>query len=192
MFIKENFWVGVKGGLVEEKHYLCMRESVWFYLFLLLKQTALNESGEGVVNYGHPMTRSDIQDATGFHERRIEDWIDRLRRTGYIRTESRNKEGLIFFIQFAKNKTKRPTRKNVPVEAAPTHNNGTVPLERASQPTQEKRVTLVGGSPIPKDLSYLNKDAAIAVKNLSREKRIPTPKSWEQQKAELRQKGLLQ
>ena len=190
MFIKENFWVGAKGGLLEEKHYLCMRESVWLFLFLLLKQTGINEAGEGIVNHGHPMTRDYIQEETGFHERRVEDWINRLRRTRYIRTESRKNEGLIFFVLEAKHKTKA-SRYNVPLKAEVSRSNGSVPSLRASQSIEEKRVSLVGGSPIPKSLSYYNKDAASAVNKLSREKQIPKPKTWEQQKAELRQRGLM-
>lgn len=34
-----------------------------------------------------------------------------------------------------------------------------------------------------------NKDAAVAVKILAREKQMPKPKPWEQQKAELRERG---
>lgn len=198
MFIKENFWVGAKGGLIEEKHYLCMRESVWLFLFLLLKQTAVSEGGEGVVNYGHPLTREEIADQTGFLESRIKVWTDRLRRTGYVRTEKGGNDGLIFFILAAKNKAK--SKRQVGVSTyRPTSEVGVSTYRRhentPTQPIQEKRVSLVGGSPTPKDLSYYNKPAAAkaaaVIKSLSKQVEIPKPKSWEQQKAELRKTGLL-
>jgi hypothetical protein len=191
MFIKENFWIGARGGLMEEKHYLCMRDSVWFFLFLLLKQTGVNEAGEGIVNHGHPMTRAFIEDETGFHQRRIEDWISRLRRTRYIRTESRNKDGLIFFVLEAKHKT-RLSRISVPVIQSQARNNGSVPLERASQQSENKRLECKTSASNPKGLSYSNKDAAAqiaaGISSLARGKEIPKPKSWEQQKAELRER----
>jgi ribosomal protein L14 len=191
MHPKQVFWIGAKGGLCEEKHYRCMRDSVWLFLWLLLRQTGVNEIGEGVVNYGHPITRMQIQDDTGYHERRLEDWIDLLRRTGYIRTESRNKEGLIFFVKNAKDKQRKSggkvfravvleSRKYGMVKAPPSRKNGTVPLKRDSQSVIINEVKSVVATPIPKDLSYGNKDTAAtpaagvpSIKSLVKSKVVP-------------------
>lgn len=198
MLPKEILWIGAKGGLLAEKHYYAMRESIWLFQWLLLRQTGLNEIGEGIVNYGHPITRAEIQADTGYGESRIERWTDRLRRTEYIRTEKRGNDGLIFFVLEAKHKTKRakvaasmrPLEVKVTTPMLPPHKNA------ATYPIEEKRVTLVGGSPISKDLSYLNKDAAAkaaaVICSLSKQKQIPKTKTWEEQKALLRQKGYLQ
>lgn len=198
MLPKEILWIGAKGGLLAEKHYYAMKDAIWLFQWLLLRQTGLNEIGEGIVNYGHPITRAEIQEDTGFGDWRIERWTDRLRRTDYIRTEKRGNDGLIFFVLAAKHKTKKarvaatmlPHKPEVTTTMLPPHKNA------ATYTTEDKKVTLVGGSLIPKDLSYPNKDAAAKtaaeVKSLSKQKEIPKPKTWEQQKAEARQKGYLQ
>lgn len=214
MFIKENFWVGAKGGLIDERHYLCMRESVWLFLFLLLKQTAVNESGEGVVNYGHPMTREYITNETGFLDSRIERWVNRLRRLEYIRTEKRGNDGLVFFVLAAKNKTKstrnsqmvaasaQPPKPRVAASAQP-------PIKSAATYDNEyKEVTLVGGSPIPNSLSSYNKDAAakpaagVSLSQVAKSKAMPRPPrekstaeldaEYHRQIAAMREKGYLQ
>jgi hypothetical protein len=209
MFIKENFWVGAKGGLLDERHYLCMRDSVWLFLFLLLKQTSVNEAGEGVVNYGHPITRMEIQEQTGYHERRVEDWIERLRRTSYIRTEPRGNEGLIFFVKSAKNKHK-VSRNNVPPKPEVSRNNvPRIPQLRATcadKPIKNEEDTLPHTSITPKDLSSSNKDAAsnpdagVSISKLAKAKAIPRAfKSHKELDAErrrqldaMRAKGYLQ
>jgi hypothetical protein len=189
----ECYWIGAKGGLVKEKHRRCIGDAIWLFLWFLLKQTGVNEAEEGIVSYGHPQTRSDISEKTGFPEWQIKKWIARLRATEYIRTVESAPEGLIIFVQKAKDKTKRrPGVNQDRIIARPGVNQDRGYQIAPTQPIQEKRITLVGGAPIPKNLSYYNKSAAVAVKTLAREKQLPKTKSWEQQKAELRQKGLLQ
>jgi hypothetical protein len=197
MLPKEILWVGAKGGLLAEKHYYAMKDAVWLFEWLLLRQTGLNEIGEGVVSYGHPITRQEITDDTGFADWRIKRWTDRLRRTDYIRTQKSGNEGLIFFVLAAKHKTKRARDRAKMYPPKPEVGTTMLPHDKnvPTYPLEEKRVSLVGGSPIPKDLSYPNKDAAAktaaVIKSLSKQVQIPKPKSWEQQKAELRKTGLL-
>lgn len=190
MHPKQVFWIGAKGGLCEEKHYRCMRDSVWLFLWLVLRQTGINEIGEGIVNYGHPITRMQIQTDTGYHERRLEDWIDLLRRTGYIRTESRNKDGLIFFVQNAKDKQRKSSgkvfravvlesRKYGTEKAPPSRKNGTIPQKRDGQSVKIEEVKPVPASPNPKGLSYSNTAAGatsapgFSITSLAREKAVP-------------------
>jgi hypothetical protein len=105
---KENFWVGAKGGLVDKKHYLKMRDAVWLFLYLLREQTGLNQFGEGVVNYGHPRTFQEIGDEMkGISAETIRVWAATLRRARYIRTESHGHRGLVFWIAKAKAKTRK-------------------------------------------------------------------------------------
>lgn len=205
MLPKEILWVGAKGGLIAEKHYYAMRDAIWLFEWLLLRQTGLSENGEGVVNYGHPITRREISEDTGFADSRIERWTDRLRRTDYIRTEKSGKDGLVFWIQAAKHKSKRAqvAAKMLPVEPPPTTKMLPRHKNAASQPTENKRISLVGGAPIPKSLSYYNKDAAAkasaVISSLSRKTKPERQESEqeirarvEQQKQVLREKGFLQ
>jgi len=105
---KHHFWVGVKGGLLDKKHYLGIGSAVWLFMYLLLNQTHLNQAGEGVANYGHPLTIEQISyDMRGISVRTILKWADRLRRKGYIRTKNHGHDGLSFWIAKGKDKTKQ-------------------------------------------------------------------------------------
>jgi hypothetical protein len=167
VFPKEILWVGAKGGLLAEKHYYVMKDAIWLFQWLLLRQTGINECGEGIVNYGHPITRQQIQDDTGYGDWRIERWTDRLRRCEYIRTEKRGNDGLSFFVLAAKNKSKTKRNSQVldPAKMLPP---GSVVAAKMLPPrknaatyvNENKTISLVGGFPIPKDLSYYNNTAA--------------------------------
>jgi len=105
---KENFWIGAKGGLLDVKHVEKMGSAVWLFLYLLRNQTALNAAGEGIANYGHPLTLKEIgTEFKGIPERTIRKWAARLRRAGYVRTENHSNRGLIFWIAKAKPKTRK-------------------------------------------------------------------------------------
>jgi hypothetical protein len=106
--VKENFWVGAKGGLLDAKHILKMGQSVWLFLYLLRNQTSLNQAGEGVVNFGHPLTFEEIgADMKGINPITIKSWGIRLRRGGYIRTEQHGHGGMTFWISKGKSKTRK-------------------------------------------------------------------------------------
>lgn len=105
---KENFWIGAKGGLVDKKHYLKMGIAVWLFLHLLREQTGLNQHGEGIVNYGHPLTFQQVgSDMKGIPAETIRMWAAVLRREDYIRTESHGHSGQIFWIAKGKAKTRK-------------------------------------------------------------------------------------
>ncbi len=187
MLPKEILWIGARGGLLAEKHYYAMKDAIWLFQWLLLRQTGLNEMGEGVVNYGHPITRQEITHDTGFADWRIERWTDRLRRTDYIRTERVGNEGLVFFVLEGKHKTKRareaakmlPPKDQDTTKMLPHHKNA------ATYPPESIKFNSDNSLSISKSLSYLNKDAAA--------KAAAVPKlSLEEQKQELRKRGLLQ
>jgi hypothetical protein len=105
---KHQFWIGAKGGLLDQKHVRKMGSSVWLFLYLLRNQTALNQVGEGVVNYGHPLPLKQVTaDLRGTPARTLRRWVARLRREGYIRTEVHGHGGLTVWIAKGKDKTKK-------------------------------------------------------------------------------------
>ena len=106
---KDSFWTGLQGGLLDRKHYLKMGMSIWLFGYLTRSQTALNRAGEGVVNYGHPLTFERIsEEMKGISVRTVRLWAARLRREGYIRTETHSNNGVTYWIAKAKSKTKVP------------------------------------------------------------------------------------
>jgi hypothetical protein len=105
---KEGFWSGLKGGIFDEKHHKVMGEAIWLFGWLVTRQTQLSDAGEGIVSYGNPITREGIAADTGYPTRSIKLWTDRLRQTGYLRTEYIRKRGTIFFVLKGKSKAKNP------------------------------------------------------------------------------------
>lgn len=159
VFLKENFWIGAKGGLICEKHRRCMGDSVWLFLWCLLRQTQVSESGEGVVNHGHPVSRAQIADETGYPEWQVKKWLDTLRRTEYIRTET-HPEGVVIFVQNAKEKRRGvgPSQHRVKPLPGPSQHRG---YQLAPTQTNENAPdTLNSVLSIPKSLSYYNNTAA--------------------------------
>lgn len=159
-----------------------MGVTVWMFMYLLRNQTGLNVGGEGVVNYGHPLTLMQIStDFKGTPEGTLRRWIARLRGKGYIRTEPHSNNGLTFWIAKGKSKTKVP-RIRYEVALKPTKNsrakmNGSSNNSRAElhlkepssrdnlhgsssigilQPTGTKGVAPVPEAPTPKDFTSKN------------------------------------
>ncbi len=105
---KEIFWSGLKGGLFEAKHRKAMGEAIWLFGWLCMRQSQVNESGEGLPHYGNPLTFSEIAEDTGFPASTLRKWADKLTLAGYIHTTRVGNIGLIFFIHKAKSKAKNP------------------------------------------------------------------------------------
>ncbi len=83
---ERNFNVGLSNGLLEKKHYLAMRgDALWFYSFLLDKQTRrLDKNGLGKVAGGAPISDGDVAAALGCSEKTVSRWRRKLARGGYI------------------------------------------------------------------------------------------------------------
>lgn len=104
---KENFWIGAKGGLLDAKHVDAMQDAVWLFLYLLRGQTGINEHGEGIFQYGHSLTKSEIcADFGGVSGETLKRWTAILKAGYYIRTEFHSSQGTTFWIAKGKHKTK--------------------------------------------------------------------------------------
>jgi hypothetical protein len=78
-----GFWTGLKANVIDWKHVRKMGKAIWLFGYLTTRQTALNKAGEGVVNYGHPLTLDTIRsDTKGIPIRTLKRWIARLKRNG--------------------------------------------------------------------------------------------------------------
>jgi hypothetical protein len=175
---KENFWIGAKGGLIDAKHWLKMGNAVWLFLYLLREQTALNTSGEGIANYGHPKTVADISaDMKGIPVRTIERWIETLRDEGYIRTETHGQKGLIFWIAKAKNKTKKVKVKADDALAMRSHTPPKTAEKKIPSPTN---VAEKESSPPPQMTENLDDifSQIFSGKRLSEQIKTPIPKGF--------------
>lgn len=198
---KEHFWIGVKGGLLDRKHLDAMGEAVWLFLYFVLRQTGINDAGEGVVLYGNPLSRKSIaKDTGGWPERRIKDWTARLIRAGYIRAVRSGNDGMIFFVRKAKSKSKNPKPSTLyfPVQCKEVGRKNVRPENQDGRETvlsgTEKRPTWADNSLAAqsdahfpttltsKSLSNYNntaaaKTAAVSLSSLAKDKSIPRAKS---------------
>jgi hypothetical protein len=144
---KEDYWIGATGGLIEWKHYKRMGKAVWLFLHLLRCQTALSQSGEGVVYYGHPIKLESIRRETkGFPIRTLKEWVIRLRQQGYIRTEDHGCKGLVFWVLKGKHKTRKAT------------------IHHVKAPVARKAIRGFGRIPVPVDTGFGLFSAPIAVR----------------------------
>src|SRR6266403_539633 len=146
MMPKENFWIGAKGGLLDRKHLDGMGEAVWLFLYFLLRQTQINDAGEGVVLYGNPLSRKSIaKDAGGWPERRIKDWTARLIKAGYIRAVRAGNDGMIFFVRKAKSKTKNPKPRTLyfPVQCEEVGRKNVRPVPKTPRFLNRMRISLL-------------------------------------------------
>jgi DNA-binding MarR family transcriptional regulator len=139
---KERFWIGAKGGLLDRKHLDAMGEAIWLFLYFLMRQTEVNNAGEGVVLYGKPLSRRDLAEDTGWPESRIKVWTARLRKHGYIRTVPSGNDGQIVFIRKAKNKAKnrKPSTHYFPIQSKPDRVTADVTqMQIGSEPHRPQR-----------------------------------------------------
>jgi len=122
---KEIFWSGLKGGIFEQKHYVAMGDAIFLFGWLTTRQTQVNDAGEGMSQYGNPVTDKQIATDTGFTVRNIRLWRKRLTRTGYIHTVRASNLGLIYFVHKAKHKAKnpKPSTRYFPAELQPNGNH---------------------------------------------------------------------
>lgn len=108
-----------------------MGESVWLFLWLLTRQTALNDQQEGVVYYGKPIPMREIESDTEFPRSTVHRWMDLLIQQDYIRVEIVSNQGTIFWILNGKNKAK--ASKQRPIHGTPKQN--AVPSTGRQRPT---------------------------------------------------------
>jgi len=43
---QKHYWVGLKGGLIDAKHYRKMGDAIWLFAWIVWRQTAVKD-GEG-------------------------------------------------------------------------------------------------------------------------------------------------
>jgi len=73
--------VGVQDGLIDPKHEEAMGSAVWLFLWCIRCETQKS----GFVLGGAALSYAEISRRSGFPERRIRRWLDRLRKHNYVR-----------------------------------------------------------------------------------------------------------
>lgn len=112
----KNYNTGVKGVLLDARHYERMGSALWLYSWLVLRQT--HQSGTiGWVLGGAPVSHREIEEETGFNRRTIEAWFRKLRRAGYIETTA-VPTGVVVRITKAKKFAQTPRRNGEGVREA--------------------------------------------------------------------------
>ena len=102
----KDYNIGLRGGLIDRRHYDRMGSAIWLYAWLILRQTHQQED-TGWVLGGSPVTYREIEEETGFHSRTLERWMRTLRRNGYIETRA-VASGIVVQVTKAKKSTRFP------------------------------------------------------------------------------------
>jgi DNA-binding MarR family transcriptional regulator len=128
---KEAFWSGLKGGIFDKKHSDAMGSAIWLFGYLVMRQTQLNEQGEGLPRYGNPTSRKDIAGDTGWTLSQIDHWMRTLVHAGYIRTMRTGNDGVVIFIRNAKKKQRvRPDFHSTGSAKSATPKSQVAPISR--------------------------------------------------------------
>lgn len=146
----KGFYITVSLGLLEKKHYLNMKESVWLFLWYLDKMTSVSEEGIGKVLGGKPITYEEVNEDLQLPLRTYRRWVERLKRNGYInviRTPyglsiSVNRAQKVFGKQIKKTYAKSGTS-NVPKVAHQVTKNGTSNIRQDSRQNNNKKKEII-------------------------------------------------
>lgn len=74
--------IGVTEGLLEQKHYLKMKDAVWLFMWLVRRQTGAN--GRVLAKKFSGVTHDQISSETGWNPRTIRRWMARLIKHHYV------------------------------------------------------------------------------------------------------------
>lgn len=107
----QGFFIQVHNQLLDTKHYLAMRESVWLFMWCLDRITIIDENGIGWVLGKKPVKFEDVKKYIPCSPRNYKRWIACLRDGGYILT-IRAPNGLIVGVNKAKKKFKNDVDKS--------------------------------------------------------------------------------
>lgn len=92
--LSDSYDIGLRSGLLDQRHMDAMGMSVWLYMWLIRKATK-NKGGVSLVLGGRPIKHDDCADM--FTLRTYKRYIEILRQAGYIETK-RTAYGLIITI----------------------------------------------------------------------------------------------
>lgn len=102
----KDFNIGLRGGLIDRRHYERMGSAIWLYAWLILRQTHQQDE-TGWVLGGSAVTYREIEEETGFNPRTLERWMRTLRCQGYIETQA-VAAGVVVRVTRAKKSTRFP------------------------------------------------------------------------------------
>lgn len=97
-FVNKNFNIGVRNGLLDDKHRLAMGSAVWLYLWLIDHQTKSSSKVLG----GKPIRAADVQDTyPSIDEKTYRRWLTILTNFNYIEAR-RTPYGYVIIVTKAK------------------------------------------------------------------------------------------
>ncbi|HXQ25606.1 MAG TPA: hypothetical protein VN822_04285 [Candidatus Acidoferrales bacterium] len=173
-----DYNTGLRGVLLDVRHYGRMGAAIWLYAWLLLRQTH-QRGTTGWVLGGAPVSYREIEEETGFNRRTLERWMRTLRLEGYIETDSAP-EGVVVRIMKAK-KFREGVRRAVegvrrPAEGA-AQSCVAYPHEAPSNPHLTGRIgssSVAGSEERTKDIEF-HRDFHNQSQNQDWQKQTPKP-----------------
>jgi hypothetical protein len=170
-----DFYIQVKNGLLDPKHFERIGDAVWLFMWLLDKQTIINhETGESKILGGKPVTYEDVNETLPISRPTYNRWVKILRDGGYI-TTVRTPQGLSFTLHKSfkvfgqKVKNKRSIKNESSDVSEMNHQMPINDTSIYSDITQDKTVdtsTNVEGATPPVNEEFGDKDINEGIKKL--------------------------
>ena len=173
-----DYNTGLRGVLLDARHYERMGSAIWLYAWLLLRQTHQRGS-TGWVLGGSPVSYREIEEETGFNRRTLESWMRTLRGNGYIQTDVAS-DGIV--VRIAKAKKFREGLRRAgeglrKVAEGATRSCVAKPREPASNLQVATRIgsSFIAGSKERTKEAEFHRDFHNQTQNPSSQNQIPTP-----------------
>ena len=116
------FYVGIRAGLIDEKHYRKMGNAIWLFMWCVHRQTSVHE-GRGIVMRGQAITYELIHAETGYAIETIRTWMKILKKWRYVSTKFCG-NGFQIWIEGQKKSKIRVGKSHHPREVESHHSSG--------------------------------------------------------------------
>jgi len=97
----KGFYITITNNLLDPKHCLGIKESIWLFMWLIDKITSISEEGIGKVLGGKPIKFEEVRDELGISKNTYGRWVAKLVKNGYINIKQAP-YGTIFSVNKAK------------------------------------------------------------------------------------------
>lgn len=134
--MKENFFISVSNGILEDTHFEKMGASIWQFLWCLDKVTKIDNEGVGLVLGGKPI---QLKDVVGGHRVTVSRRLTHLEKEGYIKL-THTPYGIVIRVMKVKkrfNKIAKPQAKRINKSAKEGLAKTLNPLDKSAKPVCE-------------------------------------------------------
>jgi len=105
----KGYYIDITNNLLDPKHRVAMKESVWLFMWFLDKMTSISEEGIGLVLGGKPIKYKEVYKDLGISIRTYVRWLNKLKKAKYINVK-RTPYGCVISVNKAKKRFGRKVK----------------------------------------------------------------------------------